>query len=242
MKKKAVIITGAAGGIGAALCERMTSDGFVSIGIDKHEASSADVWLDIDMNETEHLIATAHELGLEYDLVAIVHNAAHQPLGGAGEVSIDQWMEALRVNVLAVDALVAGGKAALDRAAGSVVVVSSVHAQATTQGIAAYATTKAALEGWTRAAALDLGPSVRVNAVAPGAIDTPKLREGFDRWGPDVARERLEVLCSRTAAGRIGQPEEVASVVSFLVGPDSRFVTGTTITIDGGATARLGSE
>jgi 2-keto-3-deoxy-L-fuconate dehydrogenase len=181
-------------------------------------------------------------LARDYELKAIVHNAAAQPIAGAGETSLDDWVEALRVNVIAVDALVAGTRESLAASDGSVVVISSAHARATTGGVTAYATTKAALEGWVRSAALDLGPGIRVNAVAPGAIDTAKLREGFARWGEESAEERKVILRQRTALRRIGDPSEVAGAVSFLIGDDARFVTGAVLVVDGGATARLGSE
>lgn len=238
----AVIITGAAGGIGAALCQRMRADAYITIGLDLHPAAEADVDIRVDLRESEQLIALGQELANDYALKAVVHNAAVQPLGGAGETLVADWLDALRVNVLAVEALVSATRGNLAANNGSVVVVSSVHARATTGGVAAYATTKAALEGWVRSAALDLGPAIRVNAVAPGAIDTAKLREGFARWGDDVAEQRKAVLRERTALGRIGDPSDVAGVVSFLIGDDARFITGAVLVVDGGATARLGSE
>jgi NAD(P)-dependent dehydrogenase (short-subunit alcohol dehydrogenase family) len=193
------------------------------------------------MAESDALHALGVELAQRFKVSAIVHNAAVQPLGGAGETSLDEWTEALRVNVVAVDLLVAATKGSLCDHEGSVVAISSVHARATTPGIAAYATTKAALDGWVRAAALDLGPLVRVNSITPGAIDTAKLREGFARWG-DQADERRRVLEERTALRRIGRPDEIAAIASFLVSTQSRFITGSTIVADGGATVRLGSE
>jgi NAD(P)-dependent dehydrogenase (short-subunit alcohol dehydrogenase family) len=81
-----------------------------------------------------------------------------------------------------------------------------------------------------------------VNAVAPGAIDTAKLREGFARWGEESAAERKALLCQRTALQRVGEPRDVAGAVSFLIGDDAKFVTGSVLVVDGGATARLGSE
>lgn len=239
---QAVVITGAAGGIGAALCERARSDGYLAIGIDRYAASAADVDLQLDMRESELLVELGKELARDYELKAVVHNAATQPLAGAGETSLAEWIEALRVNVIAVDALLAGARTSLAVNDGSVVVISSAHARATTGGVTAYATTKAALEGWVRSAALDLGPAIRVNAVAPGAIDTAKLREGFARWGQESAEERKAVLRQRTALRCIGTPDDVAGAVSFLIGDDARFITGTVLVVDGGATARLGSE
>ena len=238
---RAAIITGAAGGIGAAICQRVRSDGYIAIGIDRDSCSEADVDVRMDLRESERLIDIGQELARDYQLKSVIHNAAVQPLAGAGETSLGEWMDALRVNVIAVDALVSGTRESLAANEGSVVVVSSVHARATTGGLTAYATSKAALEGWVRSAALDLGPEIRVNAVAPGAVDTAKLREGFARWG-ESAEERKAVLRERTALRRIGEPADVAAAVSFLIGDDARFITGSVLVVDGGATARLGSE
>jgi NAD(P)-dependent dehydrogenase (short-subunit alcohol dehydrogenase family) len=238
---RAVVVTGAAGGIGAALCERMRKDGYIAIGIDRHDALAADIHLQVDLGKSEQLVDVGRELARDYELKAVVHNGAVQPIGGAGETPWDEWANALRVNVIAVDALMSGARENLAANEGSVVVISSVHGRATTGGITAYATTKAALEGWVRSAAMDLAPDIRVNAVAPGAIDTAKLREGFARWG-ESAEERKAILRQRTALHRIGEPSEVAGAVSFLIGEDARFITGTVLVVDGGATARLGSE
>lgn len=239
---RAVIITGAAGGIGAALCRRARNDGYLSIGIDQYASAEADVDFQVDLRESDRLVDLGHALARDYELKAIVHNAAAQPIAGTGQTAVADWLDTLRINVIAVDALVSGTRKSLATNHGSVVVVSSVHARATTGGVTAYATTKAALEGWVRSAALDLGPEIRVNAVAPGAIDTAKLREGFARWGDESAEERKAVLRQRTALRRIGEPAEVAGAVSFLIGDDAQFITGTVLVVDGGATARLGSE
>jgi NAD(P)-dependent dehydrogenase (short-subunit alcohol dehydrogenase family) len=239
--KRAVIVTGAAGGIGAALCERMRKEGYYSIGIDRHIAPEADTCFQLDLGNSEQLMDLGRELAQDYELKAVVHNGAVQPTGKAGETSFAEWAIALRVNVIAVEALVSGTRENLAANDGSIVAISSVHGRATSGGITAYATTKAALEGWVRSAAMDLGPGIRVNAVAPGAIDTAKLREGFARWG-ETADERKAILRQRTALQRIGEPRDVAGAVAFLISDDARFVTGTVLVVDGGATARLGTE
>lgn len=239
---RAVIITGAAGGIGTALCERMRNDGYITIGIDRVPAPAADIELEFDLCETEPLAKLGHQLARDYELKAVVHNAAVQPIAGVGETSLAAWSETWRVNIIAADVLVSTTHKSLAANEGSVVVVGSVHGRATTGGVIAYATTKAALEGWVRSAALDLGPDIRVNAVAPGAIDTAKLHEGFARWGAESAEERKAILRQRTALRRIGEPSDVAGAVSFLIGDDARFITGAVLVVDGGATARLGSE
>lgn len=238
---RAVIVTGAAGGIGAALCLRLRSDGYLAIGLDRVPSPAADEDHVLDLRDSAGLVELGRMLATKHNLKALIHNAAVQPIAGAGETRLEEWSDALLVNVVAADALVTGTRNNLGSNDGSVVVISSVHGRATTGGLTAYSATKAALEGWVRSAALDLGPEIRVNAVAPGAIDTAKLREGFERWG-ESAEARKEVLRSRTAMRRIGDPSDVAGAVSFLIGNDARFITGTVLVVDGGATARLGSE
>ncbi len=242
MTREAVIVTGAAGGIGAALCERMRADGYLAIGVDRFESTASDLSFRLDISDSVALQDLGRQLAAEHPIKAIIHNAAVQPLGGAGETPLETWFDALRVNVVAADILIGATQERLIASGGADIVIGSVHGRATTGGITAYATTKAALEGWVRSAALDVGPGIRVNGIAPGAINTAKLREGFARWGDAEAEERKAILRQRTALGRIGEPEEVAAAASFLIGDDSRFITGTMLLVDGGASARLGSE
>jgi NAD(P)-dependent dehydrogenase (short-subunit alcohol dehydrogenase family) len=237
-----VIVTGAAGGIGSAICERFRTDGLHVVGFDRQPCANVDRWLEIDLGDLQSVRAAAAEVVEQGRVVSVVHNAAVQPIAGSGETPYDVFVETMRVNVLAADSLVHATRDALRENRGSFVAVSSVHAYVTTAGINAYATSKAALEGWVRSAAIDLGPDIRVNAVRPGAIDTAKLNEGFARWGEDVAAERRAVLESRTPLRRIGTPHEIAAAVSFLSGPDSSFITGSTLVVDGGASACLGTE
>ena len=96
--------------------------------------------------------------------------------------------------MVAVDALLSGARESLAANSGSVVVISSVHAHATTGGVTAYATSKAALEGWVRSAALDLGPGIRVNAVAPGRL-TPRSFTTDSRGGVS-SRQKIDWLWS----------------------------------------------
>jgi NAD(P)-dependent dehydrogenase (short-subunit alcohol dehydrogenase family) len=240
--RRAALVTGAAGGIGLALSAKLRAEGFFVIGLDRAPSPSADLGVEVDLSDLDALAGVGRELSAGHEIEALVHNAAQQPLGGVGELSTATWLDAFRVNVLAADVLVGTSRARLDAAAGSIVVVGSVHGRATTPGIAAYATTKAALEGWVRAASLDLAPRVRVNAVVPGAIDTPKLQDGFARWGEENAASRRQLLLDRTPLKALGAAHDVAAAVAFLVSDEARFITGASLVVDGGVTAGLSSE
>jgi NAD(P)-dependent dehydrogenase (short-subunit alcohol dehydrogenase family) len=133
--------------------------------------------------------------------------------------------------------------AALRASRGAIVNVSSVHAIATSAGLAAYVASKGGLAALTRSTALELAPDVRVNAVLPGAIDTPMLRSGLARWSTDAHPDiRLQGLADRTPLRRIGEPAEVAEVILFLADTRSSFITGQTVVVDGGVSAQLSSE
>ena len=170
---------------------------------------------------------------------ALVNNAALQLYRPLSETDVADWDELHRVNVRAPWICVKALLPQLAARKGAVVNVASVHAVATSLSIGAYATTKGGLLAFTRAAALELAEhGVRVNAVVPGAIDTPALREGFARRADAEAR-----LISQTPLGRIGSPRDVSALIAFLLDSEqSGFITGASIPVDGGVLAKLSSE
>lgn len=235
-----VVVTGAAGGIGSAVCNAFAAAGAGVVGLSLNGDTPTSEAYAVDLSDSTQVIEVAAHIASSGSVSCVVHLAAVQPMAGAGHTTVEQWQETLNVNVVALDLLVGGLLSAMSPG-GAVIAVSSVHARATTQGICAYATSKAALEGWVRAAAIDLGPQVRTLGLTLGAVDGPKLREGFARWGSD-AQTRLAILESSTPAGRIGTAQEVADTIVWLAGEQARFITGTNIVLDGGALALLGSE
>ena len=129
---------------------------------------------------------------------------------------------------------------------GAIVNVSSVHAVQTSANIAAYAASKGGLLALTRAIAIEFAKdNIRVNAILPGAVDTPMLRAGLGRdqmTGGNI-HQRLENLAGKTVNGRIGRPEEIAQAILFLADESqSSYMTGQALIVDGGATARLSTE
>jgi NAD(P)-dependent dehydrogenase (short-subunit alcohol dehydrogenase family) len=120
---------------------------------------------------------------------------------------------------------------------GAIVNVSSIHAVATLDGFFPYAAAKSALVGLTRSLALDLGPEgIRVNVVLPGFTRTRLVAESIARADDRAAAERR--MTAAVALGRIAEPAEVAHVIAFLASPAAAYVTGASLLVDGGLTAR----
>ena len=239
--KGTAVVTGALGGIGAATCALLAERGLDVIGVDVRPG--ADVTVDLaDAPATEAALRAAVA---DREVSVLVNNAAFQLTNDLQHLDDDSWRAVMDVNVSAAHRLTRLLAPALRSARGAVVNVSSVHAGASTPGMAAYAASKAALLAYTRVAALELAPEVRVNAVLPGAVQTQMLEDGLARFASDDAGRRaaIERLVSRTPLDRVGQPREIATVIAFLLdGQQSGFVTGTTLVVDGGVSARLASE
>jgi NAD(P)-dependent dehydrogenase (short-subunit alcohol dehydrogenase family) len=187
----------------------------------------------------------AHKFSAVLDVV--VNNAAVQISKPLIETSVEEWDEVIASNLRSV---FLGAKLAypmLKAAGGGAIVnTSSVHAIATSANIASYAASKGGLLALTRAMAIEFAKdNIRVNAILPGAVDTPMLRSGLGRGhlGGSSMTERLENLARKTVNGRIGKPEEIAHAIYFLADNEqSSFMTGQGIVVDGGATARLSTE
>ena len=158
----------------------------------------------------------------------LVLNAGIARDGVAWKTSRDDWERVLAVNLTgAMETARAVIPGMRERGDGRIVAVSSINGQRGKPGQAAYAASKAGLEALVRTLARELGPrGVRVNAVAPGFVDT-EMTAGLDAQ----IRERAR---AETALGRIGAPDDVAAVIAFLVSDDARHVTGQVIRVDGG--------
>jgi NAD(P)-dependent dehydrogenase (short-subunit alcohol dehydrogenase family) len=125
----------------------------------------------------------------------------------------------------------------LERGEGAIVNVSSIHAAVTLEGFFPYAAAKSGLVGLTRSLALDYGPrGIRVNCVCPGFTDTRLVRESMNRSPDPAAAERAMV--AGVALGRIAAPAEIAATIAFLASADASYVSGATLYVDGGLTAR----
>lgn len=244
------VVTGAAGGIGRATVGVLADAGWRVVAVDRRsEVSFPDrvEFMQADIARPEAVESLFAELNARLDrLQALVNNAAIQIIKPLVETSVAEWDEVMNANLRSIFLTARYAYPLLVAGRGAIVNVSSVHALATSTDIAAYAASKGGILALTRAMALEFGrQGVRVNAILPGAVDTPMLRAGLSRehvTGGSV-EERMQALGSKTVLGRVGRPEEIGKAILFLCDPDlSSFVTGQSLVVDGGATARLSTE
>ena len=251
-RKRVMLITGAAGGIGRAVVDLFNEHGWLVVGVDRAKfgpgfpADGLFIQADIaEPGDIEEIYKRTAQFSPVLD--AVVNNAGVQIGKPLLETSAEEWDMTIASNLRSV---FLGTKLAhpLLKAAGggAIVNMSSVHAIATSPNIAAYAASKGGLLAFTRAVAIEFAAdNIRVNAILPGAIDTPMLRASMNRGqfgGPSV-QQRLDNLASKTVNGRIGTPREIAQAIYFLADESqSSFMTGQALVVDGGATAKLSTE
>ena len=252
MTDKTVLITGAAGGIGRATVALFAEKGWRVLGVDRarfgDDFPEKGFFIQADISRGEELeVIFAKALNYTNSLDALINNAAMQVAKPLIETTVEEWDAVMAANLRSV---FLGVKLAYPllkaRDGGAVVNVSSVHAIQTSANIAAYAASKGGLLALTRAMAIEFAlDNIRVNAILPGAVDTPMLRAGLGRGhvGQGDIQERLDNLARKTVSGKVGRPEEIAQAIFFLAdNKQSSFMTGQAMVVDGGATARLSTE
>lgn len=243
-KIKTALITGAVGGIGCSLVQVFHDAGYRVIATDLAEQpppNSGDHYIPADLARFAQDEAYAGDIVKSFraalngaPLDVLINNAATQILGGADSLSRSDWNTTLDVNLLAPFLLTQALLPQLENAKGSVINIGSIHARLTKKNFVAYATSKAALAGMTRALAVDLGPRVRINAIEPAAIETAMLKAGFK--GKPELYAQLEACHPQQ---RIGHPEEVARLALAIAEGGMNFMHGACIGLDGGIAGRL---
>jgi 3-oxoacyl-[acyl-carrier protein] reductase len=240
LEGRIALVTGASRGIGAAIARAFAAQGAalllcarsevvetVARDLDRPQHPARAMRGDIgEPNFARELITSVRKEHGRLDV--LVNNAGILQEGRIGMIPVEQMREVLNVNIMSVMMLTQYAVRAMDPSRQpSVVNLTSIAATHGMVGVTAYAASKGAVVGYTRSSAKELAPKgIRVNAIAPGFIDTDMVRG----MPADLYQQRLGTI----AMGRIGTPEDVANVALFLASDLSRYVTGQVIGVDGG--------
>jgi NAD(P)-dependent dehydrogenase (short-subunit alcohol dehydrogenase family) len=232
---KVCLITGAGSGIGKATALQMANEGGKVLVIDRNpeggkatvdeitNAKGTALFSQTDVGKAED-IQRAVDIALQNwgRIDVLVNNAAMMTFKKIVDLSIEEWDMVMSVNLRSVFLFC---KLCIPHMSkGAIVNISSVHAHATTANVVPYASSKGAMEAFNRGVSLEYPPSqLRINCVAPGAVDTPML------WNNPNIKSGKEVI-----EGAIGKPEELAAAICFLASDDASYVNGTTLIVDGG--------
>jgi len=241
LDNKTALVTGGSRGIGRAIALRLAADGAQVV---LTYAVNSDAAVDVVKAITtaggqawavaadlrfpavaSELLAQAESLAGPLDI--LVNNAAHAPTSLLAECSDEEFASTMTVNVMSPFMLMRDAARRL-RDGGRIINISSTAIDARVPGLAAYAGSKAAVDCFTRVWATELAPRrITVNSIQPGMVDTDLIT---DNMGEEVK----QVAARHHPLGRIGQPDDLADVVAFLAGPDSRWVNGQIIIANGG--------
>lgn len=239
---KTVIVTGAAGGIGLAIANRFASEGanivLADINMDHLQkaaqtlnADAAKMWLSqCDVSDEQQVEATVKG-AIEHfsSLDIVVNNAGLMIFKKLEEHTKDDWNRILAVDLMGAFYFTKYAFLNMQKG-GCIINISSIHALETTPMVTSYAAAKAAMLSLTRSASIEAkAKGIRVNAILPGAIDTPML------WDNPNIKAGLE----QVSTDSVGKPEDIAGVAAFLASNDAAFVHGAMIEVDGGRLDRL---
>lgn len=245
-----VVVTGGASGIGWAITQSAVRAGWTVAIADRDRAQSAlraDQALEAGWPISSHPVDVTDESAVESAIAAVVaqhgrldglvNNAGITAAGNLIDLDSADWRRVLAVNLDgAFHCLRAAGRQMLRAGSGSIVNVASIAGERGVPGRGAYAVSKAGLISLTKVAAVEWAArGVRVNAVAPGYVDSGLLRDAVD-----ADRLDMDEILARIPAGRLASADEIARVVMFLLGPDSTYITGEVVTVDGGFLADYG--
>ncbi len=233
---KVCIVTGGGSGIGRATCNRLAEEHGRVVVVDLNEehgnqtveslrsAGSEAIFAKADVSQSREVQAAVDAVVTRWGEVhVLVNNAAMMTFKNVVDLSESDWDHVLGVNLKSVFLFCKYALPHMPKG-GAIVNTSSVHAHQTEAGVSPYVASKGGIEAFARCLALECEPrKVRVNCVAPGAVNTPML------WNnPNVKSGKEKVK------GSVGEPADIAAAICFLASDDARFITGETLVVDGG--------
>jgi len=240
-KKQIAIVTGGASGIGLAIAEKFSKNNIFTIVVGRDVAKLSAVQeilgengtsLQLDLTDLKSIPSFVQNIAEQYGHIDIlVNNAGINMKKEFTDVTDEDFQSILHTNVTAVFALSREVvKVMSTQRSGSIVHISSMAALYGLPKVIAYTASKSAIEGMTKAMAVELSPKgIRINAIAPGFIATDMSAKALNN-----DPERKQKVMGRTPMGFLGKPEDVADAALFLATDSSKYITGTSIRVDGG--------
>jgi len=232
---KVCLVTGSGSGIGRATAQRFAAEEGKVVVIDRNEGGGKETVDLIKQNNGEAIfsrcdVSNEEEIKVSVQLAldtwqridVVVNNAAMMTFKKIVDLTSEEWDKVMAVNLRSVFLFCKYTIPYLNK--GAIVNISSVHAHETTANVVPYASSKGAMEAFIRGVSLEFPyPKLRINCVAPGAVDTPML------WNNPNIKAGIEKV-----TGAEGKPEELAAAICFMASDDASFINGTTLVVDGG--------
>ncbi len=251
LKDKVAIVTGASKGIGSGIAKVFAQEK-AKVAVVARSAKSGEmaaeeirnnggdaIFVTCDVSNEEQVKTMVQKVVSAYGQIDIlVNNAGIGVYKSLLETTTEEWDSCMAVDLKGVflcSKYVIPHMQTIGK--GVIVNISSVHSHATVGGVAPYAASKGGITALTRNMAIDYGPTIRVNAIAPGWIHTPLIESIFNKYDDPV--EKLHLIEERQVMKRIGIPEDIGYAAAFLVSDEASFITGTQLFVDGGLTAVL---
>lgn len=240
-KKRVAIVTGGAAGLGLAITRKLVAEQITTVMIGRNEKNLREAAAELgslcsykvlDLQQITAIPACVKEITAEFGQIDIlVNNAGINHKKPFLEVTDEEFLHVIQTNVLSVFAISREVAKVMNSAgSGSIVNISSMAAQYGIPKVIAYTAAKSAIEGMTKAMAVELSPlGIRINCVAPGFIKTDMSSKALDN-----DPERKNKVLSRTPMGYLGLPEDIADAVYYLSSESAKYVTGVIIPVDGG--------
>jgi NAD(P)-dependent dehydrogenase (short-subunit alcohol dehydrogenase family) len=225
LQGKIAIITGATSGMGKAMAERFVSEGASVILSGRDELRGKDL--------EKNLIQQGGKAVFIAGDISKIANAGKLGIGSVTDISFEEWNETISTNLnsvfylsrFAIPEMQKNGK-------GVILANSSIAAFKSFPNHAAYCASKAALVALVKEMALDYGPTIRVNTICPGPVDTPLIWDSAKAF--DDPDSIVQQTANNTLMKRLGRPEDIASLALFLVSDEASWITGSAYTVDGG--------
>lgn len=242
LENKVALVTGGASGIGAATARELTRAGARVILADIHLAQAESLAGELAGSRAVAMDVTdSASIRLAFDSIPhldiLVNNAGIGLVGDISRTSEEDFERVMRVNVNSVFLVTKAALPLLLASRGSIVNIGSVAGSVGVKQRFAYCASKGAVQAITRQIAVDYPKELRVNCIAPGTVQTPFVEGYLDKYHANEKEKVRAELVARQPIGRLGTPEDIASLVRYLCSKEAEFINGAVIPIDGGWTA-----